>query len=62
MQRGSSRCARRVQVFELGKNVGRPGGASFFICSIGVSPTSLEMSSLTRRREVCGYGTARYQR
>jgi hypothetical protein len=28
-----------------------PEGASLFICSIGVSPTSLEISSLTRRRE-----------
>src|SRR5258706_15909501 len=28
-----------------------PAGASLFICSIGVSPTSFDISSLTRRRE-----------
>src|SRR3977135_4508569 len=35
----------------LAKISAAPGGASLFICSIGVSPTSLEISSLTRRRE-----------
>src|SRR5260370_8917346 len=35
----------------LAKISAGPGGASFFICSIGVSPTSFEISSLTRRRE-----------
>jgi len=35
----------------LAKMSADPGGASFFICSIGVSPTSLEISSLTRRRD-----------
>src|SRR5271157_4856484 len=35
----------------LAKISADPGGASFFSCSIGVSPTSLEISSLTRRRE-----------
>src|SRR5208337_1264625 len=35
----------------LAKMSAAPGGASLFMCSMGVSPTSLEMSSLTRRRE-----------
>src|ERR1019366_6895795 len=35
----------------LAKISADPGGVSFFICSIGVSPTSLEISSLTRKRE-----------
>src|SRR3979411_318482 len=35
----------------LAKISAAPGGASLFICSIGVSPTSLEISSLTRMRE-----------
>src|SRR4030081_163941 len=34
----------------LAKISADPGGASLFICSIGVSPTSFEISSLTRRR------------
>src|SRR5450759_179987 len=36
----------------LAKISADPGGVSLFICSIGVSPTSLEISSLTRRREL----------
>src|SRR6202166_3633611 len=36
----------------LAKISADPGGANFFICSMGVSPTSFEMSSLRRRREV----------
>src|SRR5882762_2897394 len=35
----------------LAKISADPGGASFFICSIGVSATSFATSSLTRRRE-----------
>src|ERR1039458_3090254 len=35
----------------LAKMSADPGGASFFICSIGVSPTSFEISSLRRRQE-----------
>src|SRR3984893_3677122 len=36
----------------LAKISAEPGGASLFICSIGVSPTSFDISSLTRRREL----------
>jgi len=45
----------RVQVFELGKNVGRPGRGSFFICSIGVSPTVGDVVA-GRAARGCGYG------
>ena len=44
--------AAGIEVFELGKDVSRPGGTRRFNCNIGVSPTNWVMSSATRRWDI----------
>ena len=44
--------AAGIQIFQFGEDVAASAVASFLSCRMGVSPTSVEMSSVTRKREL----------